>query len=111
GLWQSCRFPAEDQEVFGLEPGFGIELRAAGFNEPEARAGKKLPHEGRPIRPALPLDVPPIIHARALQLRVVEREAQRLYKVQRAFRGGAEAGHIAGVRRYLRFEEHEVHLE
>ena len=53
--------------------------------------------------------MPPVIHAGALELAVVEREAKWLDEVQRRARGGAEPGDIAGVRRDFRLKEDDVH--
>lgn len=53
-----------------------------------------------------------IIEPRSLQTLVVEAKPQRLHQVERRARVGAQANGIAGIRRNLRLEEHDVkHLE
>ena len=51
----------------------------------------------------------PIVHARALELGVVEFEAEWLNEVERGMGGGAEAGDIAGVWRNFGFEQDDMH--
>ena len=51
----------------------------------------------------------PVIHARALELRVVELEAERLDQVQRRLRRRAQPRHVARVRRDFRFNQNDVH--
>ena len=58
----------------------------------------------------MPLDVLPVIHARALELRVVELEAERLDQMQRRLGGRAKPRHIARVRRDFRFNQDDVHI-
>ena len=59
----------------------------------------------------MPLDVLPVIHARALELRVVEFEAERLDQVQRRARGRAQPRHVARVRRDFGFDQDDVHRQ
>jgi hypothetical protein len=57
----------------------------------------------------MPLDMFPVVHARALQLPVVELEAERFDQVKHSLRRRAEACDIACVRRDLRFDENYIH--
>ena len=59
----------------------------------------------------MPFDVLPVIHAGALELRVVQLEAERLDEMQHGFRGRAQPRHVARVRRNFRFNEDNVHFE
>src|SRR5688572_1912199 len=83
--------------------------RAFGFDEPKPRARRNALAKERPIPPALPLDVLPIIHARALKLLVVQLKAKRLDEVQFGVRGGAQACHVPGVWRNLRLKQYDAH--
>ena len=79
------------------------------FDKPEARAARELILKGGPVRPAMPGDVLPVIHARAFELGIVEAEAQWFDQMQRRLRRGAEARDVAGVRRNFGFEQDDVH--
>ena len=58
----------------------------------------------------MPLDVLPIIHPGALELRVIKLETKRLDQMKRGAGGGAKPGNVTGVRRNLRFNEDKVHV-
>ena len=57
----------------------------------------------------MPLDVLPVIHPGALELRVVQLEAERFNQVQGALGGGAQPRHVPRVRGDFRFEQNNVH--
>jgi hypothetical protein len=59
----------------------------------------------------MPFDVLPVIHARALELRIIKLETERLDQMQRRFRGRAQPRHIARVRRDFRFNQDNVHFK
>ena len=50
----------------------------------------------------------PVVEAGPLELAIVDAKAERLNQMQRAARCRAEARDVAGVRRYLRFDERDV---
>jgi uncharacterized protein (DUF2461 family) len=58
----------------------------------------------------VPLHLPPVIHAGAFQLRVVQLEAERLNEMQHGFRGRAQPRHVARVRRDFRFNQDDIHF-
>src|SRR5688572_11579345 len=62
-----------------------------------------------PTFPSLPVHLFPIVHPGALELFVVELEAERLKEMQRCPCRGAEARDVAGVGRKLRFNKDDVH--
>src|SRR5438093_3423281 len=83
--------------------------RAVRFDEPEPRTARQLFAERRPARPAMPLDMLPVIHSGALELAVVELETQWFDQVQRRLRRRAKPRHVACVRRNFRFNQNDVH--
>ena len=99
------------QVILRGELRLGINPGTARFDEPETRARLDLRFEGFPVRPAMPSDVLPIVHARALELGVVEFEAERLDEMQDRVRGRAETGDVAGVGRNLWFEKNNIHVQ
>ena len=104
-------FAAEDDVVVGRGLHFAVEFGAAGLDEPELGGGRKFLREGAPVGPAMPLDVLPVIHARAFELGIVELEAEGFDEMERRAGGGAEARDVAGVGRDFGFEQDEVHGE
>ena len=56
----------------------------------------------------MPLDLLPVIHARAFELRVIQLETERLDEMQRRLRRRAEPRHVARVRRNFRFNQDNV---
>lgn len=53
-------------------------------------------------------DAIPVVESGALEFAVVDPEAQRLYEVQRAAGCRTQARNVAGVRRYLGFDQRNV---
>jgi hypothetical protein len=51
----------------------------------------------------------PVIHAGALELRVIEFETEWLDEMQRRFRRRAKPRHVARVRRDFRFNQDNLH--
>lgn len=109
GLGKTGGFAAEHEVVVRSEGGFGVALRAIGFDEPEGAGWWKLRLEVGPVFVAMPGDVLPVIHAGAFELTVVELEAEGFDQVKSCAGGGAEAGDIAGVGRDFWFEQDDVH--
>ena len=66
--------------------------------------------EGRPVRPAVPLDMLPVIHPGVFEFFVVKLEAERLDEVQFCAGGRAEPRHVARVGRDFRFNQDDVHV-
>ena len=56
----------------------------------------------------MPLDVLPVIHAGAFELRVVQLETKRFDEMQRRLCRRAEPRHVARVRRNFRFNQNNV---
>ena len=105
---QARRLAPEDKVIIRTKLHFVVTLRAIGFDKPQPRAGCKFVCKRGPVRPAMPLDLLPVIHARAFELRVVQLEAERLNEVQRRPRSRAEPRDVARVRRDFRFDENDV---
>jgi hypothetical protein len=63
----------------------------------------------RPGRMALDAAHGPVVKPRALQIPVVQAEAQRLDQVQRRAGGRACPGDVAGILRDFRADQHHVH--
>ena len=57
----------------------------------------------------MPLHLLPVIHARPLELRIIQLETERLDQMQHRPRGRAQPRHIARVRRDFRFNENDIH--
>src|SRR5258708_4021718 len=76
-LGQACSLTAKDEVIRGGKSGFGVELRAARLDEPQTRSGWLRLREDRPVRPPMPCHQPPIIHPRALEVRIIELESER----------------------------------
>lgn len=75
---QARRFTSEDEVILPLESSLGVQLRAAGLDKPKARLFGQLLRKFRPIRPAVPLNMFPIIHPGALKLGIVQLESERV---------------------------------
>ena len=84
--------------------------RAIRFDEPEDGIRRKLSLEDPPVRPAVPLDILPVIHPGAFEFFVVKLEAERLDEVQFCAGGRAEPRHVARVGRDFRFNQDDVHV-
>ena len=56
----------------------------------------------------MPFDVPPVIHARAFELRIVQLETERLDQMQPALCRQAKSGDVSGIRRNFWFNQHHV---
>ena len=108
-FWQTRRLASEHQIIVRRKFHLAVILRAVGFDEPQPRGGRKFFRERRPVLPAMPLDLLPVIHARALELRIVQLETERLDEVQNGFRGRAQSRHVARVRRNFLFNQNDVH--
>ena len=93
----------------GCEASLGVQPGSAGFDKPQSGAGGKLLAELQPIRPAIPFDMLPVIHARPLQLGVAEFEPKRLDQMKAAIGGGAQARHVSRVGRDFRLNKNDMH--
>jgi len=61
------------------------------------------------VGPTVPGDMAPVVHARPLELLVVQLKSERFDQVKLGAGDGAEPGDIAGVGRDFRFEEDHMH--
>ena len=88
-LRQPGRLAPEHQIIVRRKFRVIVKFRPLRFDEPQPRWRRNIPREGRPVFPAMPFDLPPVIHAGALQLRIVQLETERLNEVQDRLRSRA----------------------
>ena len=82
-LRQPGRLAAKDQVILRRESWLPCRAAARSDSTNQSRAPRRqCLLESRPVRPAMPLDLLPVIHAGALELRVVQLEPERLDQVQ-----------------------------
>ena len=104
---QPLRFVAKDQHVAVGEPPSRRSRSAVLVKNQGSCRGEPL-GQRVPIVDGLPLQVLPIVEARAAQIVVVEPKAQRPHQPQLGPGGHARPAHAAGVVRNLRLIEHDV---
>ncbi|MPN04156.1 hypothetical protein SDC9_151392 [bioreactor metagenome] len=108
-LGQAGRFAAEDEPVAGREARFGKRVRALGGEREHALGVGAFGFDQRGEGLVdLERGVFVVVEPGALQLLVVEFEAERLDEVELAAGVGGEADDVAGVGRDFGFDENDV---
>src|SRR5690242_12630722 len=102
--WQSSRLAPEDQVVAALVTHVSVKPRSIGLDEPLARGIRQPVLKSLPTRPATPVNLLPIVHARPLELHVVQLKTQWLNQVKGRFRRGAQPCDVSCVGRDLRLQ-------
>src|SRR5688572_18920350 len=93
-LGQPRCFPTEHQVIVGLKLHFRVMLRPARLDEPKLRGEWERSLKLLPAFPTLPIHLFPVVHPSALELLVVELEAERFDEMQRCPCRGAEACNV-----------------
>ena len=107
-LRQSAGFPSEQQPIVGAVADVVIGLAGMAAQCQQAPAtGSLFSSEGLPVGMAVQMHPGPVIQAGSFQRAVTDLEAERFDQMQFRAGGCAAAGHIAGVGRDLRLEQHQ----
>ena len=106
---QASGLTPEHEVIVILEDDVAVKVRAVGFDVPKARALREAGSKGRPTGPAMPFHMLPVIHSRALELRVIQPESKGLNEIKYSARRGAQSGNVSSIGWDFRFNEDDVH--